>query len=291
MRPEIEQALSAFKKGEVEHGLKLLERTVMSFGMKVCGHREDAEDTAQEVLLKLLPHVSKFESPKAFSVWLYTVARNRCLMSRRHSKFAPKEHLPLEDLMPSGEELAALAIPRQSEPENIVLRKENAEHVRKALDRIPPQYRLILVLHDMEGLGTSEVAEIMSLREGTVRVRLHRGRLALRKELAHREHRTTRPRAARSGKTKPKQCRQMFAALSDYLDESLDPEMCEKLEKHLAGCEPCENFLAELQRTIERCRTYDPECDPVRQSKIKEEVLAEYRRLMSALQQSASNPS
>jgi RNA polymerase sigma-70 factor (ECF subfamily) len=291
MRPEIEQALSAFKNGEVEQGLRLLERTVMSFGMKVCGHREDAEDTAQEVLLKLLPHVSKFESPKAFSVWLYTVARNRCLMSRRHSKFAPKEHLPLEELMPTGEELAALAIPRQSEPENIVLRKENAEHVRQALDRIPPQYRSILVLHDMEGLGTSEIAEITGLREGTVRVRLHRGRLALRKELAHREHRIPRRRPARSAKSKPKQCRQIFAALSDYLDESLDPEMCEKLEKHLAGCQACENFLAELQRTIERCQKYDPECGSARRSEVKEKVLAEYRRLMSALAQSPSSPS
>jgi RNA polymerase sigma-70 factor (ECF subfamily) len=291
MRPEIEQALAAFKNGEVEHGLRLLERTVMSFGMKVCGHREDAEDTAQEVLLKLLPHVSKFESPKAFSVWLYTVARNRCLMSRRHSKFAPKEHLPLEELMPTGEELAALAIPRQSEPENIVLRKENAEHVRQALDRIPSQYRLILVLHDMEGLGTSEVAEITGLREGTVRVRLHRGRLALRKELTHREHRTPRHRSARSSQAKPKQCKQIFAALSDYLDESLDPEMCEKLEKHLAGCRPCENFLAELQRTIERCRNYDPKCDDAKRSKAREKVMAEYRRLMAALQESVNHPS
>lgn len=291
MRPEVEQALTALKNGDVEHGLRLLERTVMSFGMKVCGHREDAEDTTQEVLLKLLPYVSKFESPKAFSVWLYTVARNRCLMSRRHSKFAPKEHLALDDLMPSGEELAALAAPALSTPEHMVLRKESGEHVRAALNRIPPQYRLILVLHDMEGLGTSEVAEVTGLREGTVRVRLHRGRLALRKELASREHRISRRTTKSSPKAKPQQCRQMFAALSDYLDEALDPDMCEKLERHLDGCGPCETFLADLKRTIERCQAYDPECKPGHRNKVREQVMAEYRRLLSSIQESSSQPS
>src|SRR6185369_9471110 len=111
MRADVEKALSALKSGRVDEGLRLLERTVMSFGMKVCGHREDAEDTAQEVLLRLLPYISKFDNPQAFSVWLYTVARNRCIMSRRTSKFAPKEHLALDELMPTGEELAALVTP------------------------------------------------------------------------------------------------------------------------------------------------------------------------------------
>ena len=282
MRPEVEQALTALKGGEIERGLQLLEQTVLSFGMKVCGHREDAEDTAQEVLLKLLPYVSKFDSPKAFSVWLYTVARNRCLMSRRRSKFAPKEELTLDELMPSDEELAALNAKGHSTPEGLLLRKENAEHVRVALDRIPVQYRLILVLHDMEGLDASEVAKIVGLREGTVRVRLHRGRLALRRELASwgsgaAKRRATPPR-------KPRSCREIFAALSDYLDKALDPKLCERLEKHLAGCTPCEAFLADLEQTVERCRSYQPACDPLRRGEMKQRVLAEYSRVLSSLQ-------
>lgn len=286
MRAEVETALVALKDGDVEKGLRLLERTVMSFGMKVCGHREDAEDTAQEVLLKLLPYISKFDSPQAFSVWLYTVARNRCLMSRRRSKFAPREHLSLEELMPSGEELAALANPAHSSPESAVLRKEHAEHVAEALNKVPPQYRLILVLHDMEELDTSEVAKISGLREGTVRVRLHRARLALRKELARREH--SLPKKKEKPREKPRRCRQIFAALSDYLDESLDPGMCDELERHLAGCKPCEAFLSDLERAVERCRAFDPECNSVRHNKMREKVVQEYRRVLSSIRKTAT---
>ena len=64
--------------------------------MKVCGQRQDAEDTMQEVLLKSVANLPKFNNPKALMVWLYKVAKNRCLMSRRKSKFAPKEDLSLE---------------------------------------------------------------------------------------------------------------------------------------------------------------------------------------------------
>lgn len=267
----------------MERGLQLLEHTVMSFGMKVCGHREDAEDTAQEVLLKLLPYISRFDSPKAFSVWLYTVAKNRCLMSRRRSKFAPKEHLALDDLMPTAEELSVFATPAHATPEAAVLRKETSAQVQSALDQIPPQYRLILVLHDMEGLQTSEVAKVTGLREGTVRVRLHRGRLALRKELSAREHRLHRKTARRSSAAKPQSCRQMFAALSDYLDGKVDPRTCEELEKHLHSCSPCEAFLADLEKTIARCRNFEPGCTSAEKLQVKKKLLTEYERMMGSL--------
>ena len=286
MRPEVEQALSAFKSGKVEEGLTLLEQTVISFGMKVCGHREDAEDTAQEVLLKLLPYISKFDSPQAFSVWLYTVARNRCLMSRRKSKFAPKQHLALEELMPTGKELAALANPPHTSPESAVLRKEAANHVRDALEQLPPQYRLVLVLHDMEELETDAIAEITGLREGTIRVRLHRARLALRKALSKQQRH--RERIRRPAQAKPRRCKQVFAVLSEYLDQTLDPEMCDELERHLSGCHPCEAFLADLEKTVERCRKFDPSCKPLKKGKMRDKVLDEYRGVLANLQSAAA---
>ncbi len=92
MRKEIEQAITLLEKKDpkaLEHALELLQGTVFSFSMRVCGQREDAEDTMQEVLVKALPYLPKFESPRALLVWLYKVAKNRCLMSRRKSKYAP----------------------------------------------------------------------------------------------------------------------------------------------------------------------------------------------------------
>ncbi|HEX9136815.1 MAG TPA: sigma factor, partial [Nitrospirota bacterium] len=91
MRSEIEQAVLLLQRGDdqaMDQALALLQNTVFSFSMRVCGQREDAEDTMQEVLVKSVPYLPKFANPKALVVWLYKVAKNRCLMSRRRSKFA-----------------------------------------------------------------------------------------------------------------------------------------------------------------------------------------------------------
>jgi len=108
---KIEEAVRLLQGGNdaaLERALALFQNTVFSFSMRVCGQREDAEDTMQEVLLKSVPYLPKFDSPKALVVWLYKVAKNRCLMSRRRSKFAPKQDLSLEELMPDRKELKQL---------------------------------------------------------------------------------------------------------------------------------------------------------------------------------------
>src|SRR5581483_11621263 len=127
MRVEIEKAVELLREGDdasVERALELLQNTVFSFSMRVCGQREDAEDTMQEVLMKSVPHLPKFDSPKALVVWLYKVAKNRCLMNRRKSKFAPTPDLSLEDLMPDRKELEGVETDGSINPEAFAIRSE-----------------------------------------------------------------------------------------------------------------------------------------------------------------------
>ena len=294
MRPEIEQVVQLIQRKDpksLEEALALLQDTIFSFSMKVCGQRQDAEDTMQEVLLKSVPNLPKFDNPKALMVWLYKVAKNRCLMSRRKSKFAPKEDLSLEELMPDRRELQKLSGNSDGTPETSFLRRENAKRLREAVQRLPPEYRLILVLHDMEELSDGDVAEITGLRLGTIRVRLHRARLFVRKELAKQnQHRVLRETAKPSGEMRlsaqPRQrrCKEMFAELSNYLDDELDDSLCEELEKHLDGCEPCKAFLSSLERSIQQCRTAPNESpDPRVAARLRREVMTEYQGLMSKI--------
>jgi RNA polymerase sigma-70 factor, ECF subfamily len=127
-----------------------------SLSLKVCGHGEDAEDTMQEVVVKALPYLPKFESPRALLVWLYKVAKNRCLMSRRKSKFVPKQDLPLEELMPDRQELAQLSKEGPVNPETLAIRSQQAKRLREVIQELPPEYRIVLVLRDMEGLTDEE---------------------------------------------------------------------------------------------------------------------------------------
>ena len=292
MRPEIEQVVQLIQRKDpksLEEALALLQNTVFSFSMKVCGQRQDAEDTMQEVLLKSVPNLPKFDSPKALMVWLYKVAKNRCLMSRRKSKFAPKEDLSLEELMPDRQELQKLSGNPDGTPETSLLRRENAKRLREAVQKLPAEYRLILVLHDMEELSDADIAEITGLRPGTIRVRLHRARLFVRKELAKQDqHRVRRQTAKPSGEMRfsaqPRQrrCKEMFAELSNYLDDELDDSLCEELEKHMDGCEPCKAFLSSLEKSIQQCRTAPNESpDPRVAARLRRELMAEYQGLMS----------
>jgi len=281
MRADVEQALQLIHNNEsssIEQALGLLQNTVFSFSMKVCGHPQDAEDTMQDVLLKSLSYLPKFENAQALSVWLYKVARNRCLMNRRGQKFSPKVNLSLEELMPDGRELGELMDHSQPNPEAEVLKNEASDRLHQAVLKIPPQYRFVLVLHDMEGLSTAEVAQVTGLQEGTVRVRLHRARLMLRREVSGVGRRATPIRRQSGEKPKPKHCRELFAALSDYLDGVVDEHVCEQMQAHLSDCKPCEAFLANLEKVVKQCGSLDMECPPEKAAVMRQELLKSYEQ-------------
>ena len=294
MRKEIEQAVALLDKHDqqsLERALELLQGTVFSFSMKVCGQREDAEDTMQEVLVKALPYLPKFQSPRALLVWLYKVAKNRCLMSRRKSKFAPKQDLSLEDLMPDRQELAWLGKDGPVNPETLAIRSQQAKRLREVIQELPPEYRIILVLRDMEGLTDEEVGDITGLRPGNVRVRLHRARLFVRKKLTRygEQSRTAKKSdtaAHAVGTAGPQKraasCKVLFAQLSDYLDEQLDDSLCEKLEEHLDGCVPCKAFLESLEATIMQLRKLPSETlNKSEGAKIRRDVMSRYPALLA----------
>lgn len=291
MSAAVEQALELIRDRDpesVDRALALLQNTVYSFSMKVCGHPEDAEDTMQEVLLKSIPHLPKFENAQALSVWLYKVARNRCVSNRRGDKNSRTKHLSLDELMPDRRELAEL-LSRKPGPEATVLNKESEEQLREAILDLPEQYRLVLVLHDMEELSTAEVAKITGLREGTVRVRLHRARLFLRQRLADMNKGAPLVIHAAAEEPRPAHCRSLFAALSDYMDGVVDDAVCDEMERHIHDCEPCQAFLASLKKAVAQCRLYKPTCDPRRAEEVRRDLAQKYLQAVNALYRGSSN--
>ncbi|SRR6266568_698442 len=285
MRHELIQAielLASKDASRVNEAIGLLQDTVYSFSMKVCGHREDAEDTMQEVLLKSIPHLAAIEDPRAMAVWLYTVTRNQCWMARRKSKFEPSPAMTLDALMPSDHELSMLLADRSHSPEDAAIHHEGGQQLQQAVLRVPPKYRLILVLHDMEELDTEEISKITSLKEGTVRVRLHRARLMVRRELAAPRTKVapSKSRRKRPRRQPPTDCRRMFANLSEYLDHRVDQLSCEAMQKHMEGCVPCVAFIRDLERVVARCRNLNVGCAPETSEALRKVLTQEYLRLL-----------
>jgi RNA polymerase sigma-70 factor, ECF subfamily len=257
MSQTVEQALKLIREDRpesIDQALALLQNTVYSFSMKVCGHPQDAEDTMQDVLLKSVPHLAKFDNPQALSVWLYKVARNRCVSSRR-GKFSPARNLSLDELMPHSHELRELQNSAAPNPEAALLNSESAEHLKQAVLAVPPQYRMVARLFVRQHL-----AKLAKARPDTGLI-IH----------------------AAAEEPRPLRCRRLFAALSDYMDGVIDDAMCDQMDRHLHDCEPCVAFLDSLKSAVKQCRSYRPECNSVHATELREELLHRYRAAVAAL--------
>ena len=295
MRPELTQAADLLRRNTpeaVEEAIGLLQNTVYSFSMKVCGHPEDAEDTMQEVLFRSLEHLAKIQDPQALAVWLYTVTRNRCWRMRRKPADAPKHILSLDELMPDEAELGRLLQDAAESPEGNLLHAEQRHLLHQAVLRIPVQLRIVLVLHDMEELTTGQVAQILGLQPGTVRVRLHRARLSVRKEMnrvleiAPKKADSRNPAKKNSkgvrakGEQRSAACRELFSNLSEYLDGRVEPITCEAMRGHIEACPACVAFLQNLRIAIDRCRSLEIPCDPSVAPRLRSILTQEYLRLL-----------
>jgi RNA polymerase sigma-70 factor (ECF subfamily) len=159
---------------------------IFGLALRLTGNRQDAEEVLQDVLWAILQNIGSFRGDSKLSTWIYRITMNTALMKLRGR---PKsEHLPLEEALgpamtPDGM-IAERVVDWTGLPGDALERKELARRLEEAIDQLPPDYRTVLVLRDVEGLSTEEACEVLSLSVPALKSRLHRARLFLRKQLA-----------------------------------------------------------------------------------------------------------
>ena len=176
------RAAASGDRGAMEQLLVRAQEVAYRVSLLVCGHTEDAEDVMQDALLKTYQYVGRIEDPGAFRTWLYRIVRNACLMKRRRRVGEPARHVSIEQ---GGED--------EARPVDVEDRSRRADEqlidvwigdrLRRALDKLSPSHRAVVVLREIEGLSTKEVAAITQLSEANVKTRLHRARAILRQQL------------------------------------------------------------------------------------------------------------
>jgi RNA polymerase sigma-70 factor, ECF subfamily len=171
-------------RAAMERLLIRAQETAYRFSLLVCGHPEDAEDVMQESLLKTYQHVTDISDPESFRTWLYTTVRNACLMKRRRRTGEPAAFVSVEQDADrtGGRTLAALADQGRPADQQLIDHWMD-RRLRDALKALPASYRMIVVMREMDGLSTKEVADITGFSEANVKTRLHRARLMLRRRL------------------------------------------------------------------------------------------------------------
>lgn len=156
---------------------------------------EDAEEVAQDVLLKVVRKIALFRGDSALSSWIYRITFNTAMSRLRNGKFSRPQELLIGDLAATsnrnGDFLNSDArMPAFLDPADFtymgdesVMRRQLREKVIAALREMPDVYRVPVVLRDLQGLSTEEASEVLQVKTQTLKSRLHRGRTFLRERL------------------------------------------------------------------------------------------------------------
>lgn len=152
------------------------ERRVYAVAFRMCGNPEDARDVSQEVFLNAMRALKRFREEARLSTWFHRVAVNASLDHMRKRK-RRSDSASIEDVAerPSSD----------PGPEDAAAGAARAAEVHRALSRISPEHRAVLVLHDLEDLDYAEVATALDIPVGTVKSRIHRARIEMAKLLGH----------------------------------------------------------------------------------------------------------
>ncbi len=154
---------------------------------------EDAEEVAQDVLLKVVRKISLFRGDSALSSWIYRITFNTAMSRLRNGKFSRPNELLIGDLAATSNrngDFDDARVPAFLEPadftymgDETVMRRELREKVIAALREMPDVYRVPVVLRDLQGMSTEEASEVLQVKTQTLKSRLHRGRTFLRERL------------------------------------------------------------------------------------------------------------
>lgn len=149
----------------------------------LCQHREDAEDVAQNTLLKAVTHIEGFRQEASVRTWLHRIAANEC--RQLHRRRAPAS---LEQLLESSwsDDASPLTHRRVADPEEYAIEAELRQAFLACLGDLPPGERAVLLLRDGRGLGIREISMLTDATEVAVRSRVYRARRHLRRLLAGR---------------------------------------------------------------------------------------------------------
>ncbi len=160
--------------------VKKYEQTVYNFAFKICRDKDKAENMMQDTFLSMIKNLNQFDGRSKLSTWLYRIIANNCLMSARKAR--PGRFVSIDDdddkLYDDKFQADWNTIPFNS-VENVELKKILDDSIAK----LPPDYRVVFLLRDVEGLSTEETAKITELSVAAVKSRLHRARAFLRKEI------------------------------------------------------------------------------------------------------------
>lgn len=148
----------------------------------------DAEEILQETLLKIIRKIDTFRQESHIWPWIKRIAINNCIMWLRKNRTTRDKEVHIEEDLPQftrDGQHQSLVMDWPVDPEEVMLNSELSAQLYDAVQSLPYEYRVPLVLRDIEGYSIKNIASLLALKEATAKTRIHRARLFVREKLSH----------------------------------------------------------------------------------------------------------
>jgi len=263
INPEENTLVSGLIEGEsaaTEQLIRIHQNWMQALAKRMLNDDALAEDCVQESFISATQKAASFQGHSSLKAWLKRIVINNCLMKLRHQK--RRNEIKVDDLMPLFDHNDYRLEPHWhaiKTPEAVLQDHQNSEQILEHINQLPDDYRVVLLLRDIEELSTKEAAKALECSEGTVKVRLHRARSALKKMLEPilSEGQETPSPLMRSIKGKMLRygpgmitCAEFEQFIDDYLDNNLSRKQIIVFERHLKLCRECRDYLTAYQHSI-----------------------------------------
>ncbi len=164
------------------------EQLISNYQMKIyhiayhmLSNEQDAEDAAQEAMIKAYRYLGSFKEESGFYTWIYRITHNICLDMLRRRKRSLTHETDLVKKDQDGQEAELQIVDAKPQPEEQLMRQQVQNEMQNAIAELKENYRVVLVMRDIEGMSYDDIAAVLEISAGTVKSRLNRARENLRK--------------------------------------------------------------------------------------------------------------
>ncbi len=190
---QVVAGLSSLDADVIDDFVERYSRPLFSVILNYAKNPSDAEEILQDTLLKIIEKISTFRQESAIWPWMRRIAINNGIMWLRKNRARQEQTTPLDDLLATSSKDHPV-YGWWVDPEGRYLNSELGGQIYDAVQSLPREYRIPLVLRDIEGFSIKRISSMLALKESTTKTRIHRGRLYIRRKLARYAERFRSPR-------------------------------------------------------------------------------------------------
>lgn len=181
------ELIQRIKEGDTESFSQLVlkyERKIINYAFRMLRDENDAEDAAQEAFLRAYRKIDTFNGDASFSTWLYTILNNICLdILRKRKRTGENTHVSINQNNTEDDEYEIQIEDTSPGPYDSYRQKAAMKALEAGIEKLSDEHRAVIVMRDINGLEYDEIAKITGMSLGTVKSRISRARIALRKIL------------------------------------------------------------------------------------------------------------